>query len=116
VDSLGNNLWQITLDVINQAAMPTRLAHDVNHEISRPDYAEVTGATVLTSMEVTNRDLNQSSLNPRLSAQRILVDRLEGKSRTTLRFVVEGSGNVTLLYSSAKGGDVKINVPLKTTR
>jgi hypothetical protein len=113
VEPVGEGLYSITVDVVNSHLLPTHLAHDQNNRITRPNVATLEGPEVVAGMVVTNRDLNQATLERRGNGQRITAPPVPGHGRVCLRWVVRGAGEAKIKFDSARGGVIGLNVPLQ---
>ena len=104
VSALGGGLYQVDVEIVNDAYLPTRLTHDLNNDISLPDRFSLEGGKVLSGMEVLEADLNQTRPEPRASGETIYIDYLPGYGKKQLRWVVKGAPPYTLRLNSDKGG------------
>jgi hypothetical protein len=118
VRDLGGGAWEVTLELKNQASIPTisTLAADkrlgARDQITLrplgPGAARVIASGTLDSwyaptMEITRRD-----------PQRMWVDRGIGRyAQRVFRWIVEGSGRVQVEYRSDKGGTIRQELELQ---
>lgn len=100
---LGDGLKEITAVVSNERIIPTHASQDLKFKIERPDYISLTGAKVLASMVVENRDLNITT-EQKSNPATIEVANIPGQSTVTVRWIVQGSGKYTISVDSRKGG------------
>jgi len=108
-NELGGGLREVIAVVANTRLIPTHAGIDLKFNIERPNYISLKGANVLAGMRVIDRDLNvveEQKVNPEV----IEVDNIPGMSTVTLKWIVEGSGNISVEVDSAKGGVVRKNL------
>lgn len=103
VRPLGNGLSEVTAIVANRRIIPTHTQQDLEHHITRPDYVTLTGRKVLAGFRVTDPLQNISEEQPR-NPERVEVRNVAGMSTETVRWIVQGSGAVTISVDSEKGG------------
>ncbi|HET9150079.1 MAG TPA: M14 family metallopeptidase [Gemmatimonadales bacterium] len=101
--SLGGGLTEVTAIVTNDRIVPTHTQQDLEHRISRPDYVALTGRKVLAGFRVTN-PLQDIAEEQKHHSERIEVDNIPGRSTVTVRWIVSGSGPMTITADSEKGG------------
>ena len=101
--SLGGGLTEVTAIVINDRIVPTHTQQDLEHRISRPDYVALTGRKVLAGFRVTN-PLQDIAEEQKHHPERIEMDNIPGRSTVTVRWIVSGSGPMTITADSEKGG------------
>ncbi len=103
---IGDGLQEVIAVVANTRLIPTHAGIDLKFNIERPNYIHLEGGNVLAGMRVINRDLNvveEQKLNPSV----IEVDNIPGMSTVTVKWIVQGSGNISVKVDSAKGGVVR---------
>jgi len=116
VHRLGG-LWEITVEVKNPKIIPTILVHARQKKIGARDLMTCTPgrrAEVVVSGTVSsflpNAKLDAVERDP----QRIFNDRgVPGRGSRIYRFIVSGSGSVSLEYKSDKGGTIRKDVRLR---
>lgn len=101
--NLGGGLREVTAVVSNTRMIPTHASHDLKNNIIRPDYISIEGADVEAGMVVTNRALNQTEEQEH-RPERIEVDNIPGMGSVTVRWIISGGRNYTIIVDSAKGG------------
>ncbi len=110
-------LWWITVEVKNPKIIPSILAHARQKKIGARDVitctparrAEVVASGTVSSF-LPNTKLDAVERDP----QRIWNDRgVPGRGSRIYRFIVSGSGSVTLEYTSEKGGTIRQQVRLR---
>lgn len=104
VRDLGDGLREVTAVIYNERLMPTHSSQDVKNKIEVPDYVSIkTSGKVLAGMVVENADLNQT-VEQKENPQTISVSNIPGLGTVTVRWIVQGSGPVTVSVESRKGG------------
>ena len=103
VRALGNGLSEVTAIIANRRIIPTHTQQDLEHHITRPDYVTLTGRQVLAGFRVTD-PLQNIAVEQRRNPERIEVDDVAGMSTETVRWIVQGSGTITVSVDSRKGG------------
>ncbi len=115
VASIGDDTWEVTVEIENERLIPSISRRAADQKIGPRDALTLVGdsATVVASGTLANKHLASVMLTKH-NPQRIWVDRGIGSHATRLfRFIVTGSGEVTLTYKSAKARDIKTAVDLK---
>ena len=116
VKRLGS-LWEITIEVKNRKIIPTILSHARQKKIGARDVitctpgrrAEVVASGTVPSLLPTAK-LDAVERDP----QRIFNDRgIPGRGSRFYRFIVSGTGSVTVEYRSEKGGTISRKVRLR---
>lgn len=103
---LGNGLYEITVVIFNQKTLPTKLAVDVEHKLTRPDWIRLKGATVISGGVKDSEyetDFDEQKHNP----EKITIDRIDGNSTVVVSWIVSGSGPYAIEVNSVKGGKVE---------
>lgn len=112
VVSAGPNLWRVQVPVLNDRVLPSMAEMARRLNLHRPDLATVEGARVVASGVVRDPYLNKVDYQ-RHRPERLLVNGVPGLGTTTLFFLLEGSGEVTLTYDSVKAGKFTRKIPLR---
>jgi hypothetical protein len=102
---LSNGLYEITVNIANERAIPTRLSQDINNNLSfedrisilSDDFSILSGLTVISEGANTYTD---HDLNPAM----IKVATLAGHSTTIVKWIVDGKGTYKVTVDSEKGG------------
>lgn len=119
VSSLGDDLWEVTVEVKNPKIIPTVLAIARQKKIGARDKiecdagrrAEVVASGTVTSL-LPNATLNAVERDP----QRIWNDGGVGrKGKVMFQFIISGRGSVEITYWSQKGGTITRTVELQET-
>ncbi|WP_276483241.1 M14 family metallopeptidase [Paraflavitalea pollutisoli] len=100
---LGDGLKEITAVVYNERIIPTHASQDLKFKIERPDYITLTGAKVVASMMVDNRDLGITT-EQQTEPATIVVPNIPGQGSVTVRWIVQGNSKYTITVDSRKGG------------
>lgn len=103
VKSIGNGLSEVTAVVANRRLVPTHTQQDLENNISPPDLVSLTGAQVVSGYRVTNTRTGESVEQQRNPAT-IQLRNISGNSMETVKWIVRGSGPVTVTVTSTKGG------------
>lgn len=112
VVKLGNNQWRVHVPVLNDRAIPSMAQIARQLKLHRPDLATVEGAKVLASGLVTDPYLNQVQYQD-ARPERLMVYGVPGLGTTTLFFLLEGSGEITVNYDSVKAGKISRKIALR---
>jgi hypothetical protein len=117
VKKLGDNLWEITIEVLNEKIIPTRTALAAAKEMGQPDRFELSGNGVSVVASGTVADRFDKTIEPvRYRKNRINVESgIGSEARSTFRFIVAGAegASVTLRYTAEKARDIELNVELR---
>ena len=119
VRKIGDQLWQVTIEVVNDKRIPTRTAMAAKHNIGKPDIftCEPNNSSHVATSGTVNSLLKTAKLNVIESEQpnRIVVNGgIAGNDSTLYQFIVDGFGDVTLRYEAEKGGIIEKKVTLQT--
>jgi len=115
LEQLGPRLWQLTVEVENESAIPTRTDVQARNGIGRRDVLELAlgeGARVITSGSISDRrdrTIDEVSFEP----ARVLLDRgVPGQGRILHRFIIEADEGFdgTVRYSSDWALDIEESV------
>ncbi|MGD2121892.1 MAG: M14 family metallopeptidase [Gemmatimonadota bacterium] len=116
VESMGNGLYKVQVDIINERLIPSITARAMNNRVVRPDLLTVDGnVEILAAGWVPDRNrpgktemIDQEDLN------RIMIrGGHPGRTTKTIEYLVRGTGNMDLTYSSVKGGTVSTTVRVR---
>jgi hypothetical protein len=115
IQDIGNGLWQVTVEIENDAIIPTRLGIASAKGIGLPDLLTLEGADVVLSGTLDDRfDRTIDPVEHR--PHRILVEQgIAGEDHSTFRFVVRGQSgqSITLRYQAEKARDIQIDLKLE---
>ena len=112
VVSAGPNLWRVQIPVLNDRALPSMAEIARVLKLHRPDMATVEGAKVVASGVVRDAYLNQVDYQTN-RPERLMVNGIPALGTTTLMFLLEGSGEVTMTYDSVKAGKFSRKITLR---
>jgi hypothetical protein len=121
VESLGNNLWSVTVEVKNERVIPTRLAIARQKNIGLPDILEVGGVNGRTSVVAAgtmNDWLSRSMDEVRFEPGRVLLNGgVPGRGEVVVRFIVSGrqGDRLNIAYRAEKAKDLEKTVELRET-
>ncbi|RPJ81112.1 MAG: hypothetical protein EHM13_10975 [Acidobacteria bacterium] len=117
VESLGDGVFRVWVDLVNGKAAPTILAKAAANNVVRPDIltADGSGIEVLSAAWVPSKwrpaiaqSIDQADL------RRIIVrSGHPGRTTRTLQYLVKGGGKLMVRYASQKGGTVEKTVVLQ---
>jgi hypothetical protein len=116
MERLDNGLYRVWVDITNERLVPTITARAMITKAVRPDLLTVDGnVEILAAGWVMNKHLpgpidliDQNDLN------RILVrSGHPGRTTRTIEYLVRGTGNMEVTYSSVKGGTVSTRVRVR---
>lgn len=100
---LGGGVTEVTAIVANRRLTPTHTQQDVENRITRPDWISIEGREVIAGFVVTDRNANLATEQER-NPERIEVSSIPGMGTATVRWLVRGSGPLTVTVDSRKGG------------
>jgi hypothetical protein len=104
--NIGRGLREVTAVIANKRLIPTHSGANLQFGIDRPNHISLEGGNVLTGMIVHDPDLNvveEQKVNPSV----IEVKNISGMSTVTVKWIVEGSRNLSVTIDSAKGGVIR---------
>lgn len=113
-EPLGEETWQVTVEIKNERAIPTVSARAADKKIGARDFAmlEGNGANVVASGTVNEWYDKTMSLTKRNPA-RIWNDGGVWRNRPTFcRWIVEARDQVEVSYTSEKGGTIRRTIEL----
>ena len=109
--ALPGGLIAVTAVVSNPKLLATRSQQDVEHRITRPDWISLESATVLSGFIVSD-PIQEVLVEQKRNPARIDVPTIPGHESVMVRWIVKGSGTVTVAVDSFKGGIVRRAVRL----
>lgn len=115
VRSMGGDVWELTIEVKNDKIIPTITAMARQKGIGRRDRLTCSGASAkVAAAGSVSSFLSDARWSPvEHEPHRLWVDGgIGGKSSSLFRFIVEGTGEVQLVYESEKGGTISQMLPL----
>ena len=120
IKPLDAGVWEVTAEVKNAAAIPSISAVAAGKKIGARDQVSLSAkgggtARVLTSGTLSEW-LSRSMTLTKRQPERIWIDRGVGShSQRFFRWIVEGTGQIELVYKSQKGGIIRKAYNLETT-
>lgn len=117
IESLGDDLFKVRVDFENDRVVPTITGRAAENNVVDPDLLTVSGRNV----EVISAGWVASKFRPDATdlidqndLKRIMIrNGHPGRTTRTVEYLMRGSGEVTIGYSSVKGGSVHATVNLK---
>ncbi len=117
VEKLGDNVFKVWLDLVNDKVTPTILAKAATNNVVRPDLLTVEGK----GLEVLSASWVPSKWRPSVAQiidqkdlQRIVVrSGIPGHATKTVQYLVKGTGSMTVKYDSMKGGTAQQTLTLR---
>jgi hypothetical protein len=109
VEKLGPETFYVTAEVRNTRLIPTRSAHAAAKKIGRPDLLTMRGESAQAVAAGFVRDrfhANRVTMVEKDPATVKVEAGVPGRGEVKLRWVVVGSGKVTVTYDAEKGGSV----------
>jgi hypothetical protein len=113
VESLGNGLFKVRVDIENERLVPTITARAMNTKGVRPDILTATGNVELLAAGwvVDKNRPGKSQIIDQNNLNRIIVrSGHPGRTTRTIEYLVRGTGNLEVTYSTVKGGTVSTTV------
>jgi len=116
IERLEGDLFRVRVDITNERLIPTITVKARENRVVRPDLITVDGnVSVVAAGWVQNKFRpGPTDMIDQPELDRILVrSGAPGRHTRTIEYLVRGSGNMTVEYSSLKGGTVRTTVPLR---
>ena len=116
VESLDNGVYRVWLDITNDRVIPSITARGMNNRVVRPDLLTVEGGVeILAAGWVQNKhEPGPISLIDQKDLNRIMIRcGHPGRTTKTMEYLVRGTGNMEVTYSSVKGGTVSTTVQVR---
>jgi len=113
VTDLGDNVWQVDLEIANDRIIQTRLAHAASKGIGLPDFLSFEpggGTKVLLAGPATNRFAKTFDPVEFQPARFKVEDGIKGRSISTFRYILASDGppSGTFQYEATKAADLTI--------
>jgi hypothetical protein len=110
---LGNGVTEVTAIVENKKLTPTHSAVDLKQKITRPDWVSIKGDNlkVLTGQYGSDVLMRSTSFQER-EPEKMKIPTIDGNSIVYVRWLVLGSGKVTVELDSIKGGQAQTEFDL----
>jgi Zinc carboxypeptidase len=119
VVSLGSDVWQVTVEIKNKRLLPTTSARAADKKIGPRDSVVLAAANDSSRVEVLGSGTLENRYNASLvltehQPYRIWVDKgIPGHRSRIYRWIVRGSGSVTVTFRGAKTADVSQSLRLR---
>lgn len=113
IKPLPGGLQQITVRVKNERKIPTRARFSIDKKATRPDLLKITGGQlrVLAALTSNDRFFEQPQSQDR-QPQTIHIDSIPGNDAIHARWIVAGTGPITITYDSLKAGVIATEATL----
>jgi hypothetical protein len=113
VKDLGGGLKQIDVIIRNDRVLPTRSAHEIKHNITRPDIISINGKglKVIAGLKVEDpyfEITEEQEYNP----DKIMIETIDGMTTVQVRWIVTGDYPYKVTIDSNKGGIIVKNIEL----
>ena len=113
VKKINGNVYRVWVDLTNPKVAPTIATKAAQNRVVRPDLLTLKGNVEIISASWINNKKTFEYLNPitRLIDQKnlnriVIRNGHPGKTKRTIQYLVKGSGKITIVYDSVKGGKV----------
>jgi hypothetical protein len=116
VESLGDDMYKVRVDIRNERVIPTITARAMATKAVRPDVLSAEGDVeiVAAGWVVNKHQPGKTKLIDQKELDRILVrSGHPGRTTRTVEYVVRGTGNLNVTYSTVKGGTVSTTVRVR---
>jgi hypothetical protein len=114
VQKLENGLFQVDVRVVNKQVTPSISAQAVQKKLHRADQLSLKGQAKLVSAGLIQDRFRQLVEPVKVRDNYLLVENgIPGFGRVDFRLLIEGSGEVKLVYDSLKGGYLEKSLSLK---
>jgi len=110
VKKIGNNLNQVRVRLKNKNGLPSMTADAFSTKLYTPDMLKVSGGKVVAGGKIQDFRLNKVSYKETKPEIQFLS--VPGHGSVEYQFLVEGKGDITIIYESQKANDVKTTVKL----
>lgn len=101
--NLPNGLVEITATIRNNKPIPTRLAVDVQNNISRPDWVTISGSKVISG-GVKLSPFEPGYIEQKMDPEKLSVPVIGGNSAIYAVWITDGAAPVNIEVDSQKGG------------
>ena len=116
VESLGGDMFRVQVDIRNERLIPTITARAMSTRAVRPDLLLAEGNVEIVAagwVEDRNRP-GKTRMIDQKKLDRILVrSGHPGRTTRTVEYLVRGSGDLEVTYSTVKGGTVSTRVRVR---
>jgi len=116
VESLGGDMYRVQVDIVNERLIPTITARAMSTRAVRPDLLLAEGDVEIVAagwVQDRNRP-GKTQMIDQKKLDRVLVrSGHPGRTTRTVEYLVRGSGNLEVTYSTVKGGTVSTTVRVR---
>ncbi len=116
VETMGGGLYRVQVDIINERLIPSITARAMNNRVVRPDLLTTDGNVeiVAAGWVVDKNRPGKTRMIDQEELSRIMIrSGHPGRTTKTIEYLVRGSGNMEVTYSSVKGGTVSTTVRVR---
>ncbi len=116
VESLGDGMYRVWVDITNERVIPSITARAMNNRVVRPDLLTVEGdVEIVAAGWVANKHQpGKTAMIDQEDLDRILIrSGHPGNTTKTIEYLVRGTGNMEVTYSSVKGGTASTSVRVR---
>ena len=113
VKKLADGLFEVTAIIENQRLIPTHSAVDIQRKITRPNLISIEGEGIKVALGKYSPDLLfRSSTIQKNDPAIVKIAPLLGNSMVYVRWIVQGSGQITITCDTVKGGYAQYKLEL----
>ncbi len=116
VETMGGGLYRVQVDITNERLIPSITARAMNNRVVRPDLLTTDGNVeiVAAGWVVDKNRPGKTQMIDQEDLSRIMIrSGHPGRTTKTIEYLVRGSGNMEVTYSSVKGGTVSTTVRVR---
>ncbi len=116
VEGIGGGLYKVQVDIIHERLIPSITARAMTNRVVRPDLLTVDGNVeiVAAGWVVDKNRPGKTQMIDQEELNRIMVrSGHPGRTTKTIEYLVRGSGNMEVTYSSVKGGTASTTVRVR---
>jgi len=115
VEQVAGNTYRVTAEIRNRRAIPSRIEAAEINNVGDPDYFRISGNNVTVQAGGFTTGQLGDELNPvERNPEEIMVTQgVLGHDGVSVTWIVSGSGQATIEYSSMKGGTHRTAVELR---
>jgi hypothetical protein len=116
VETMGGGLYKVQVDITNERLIPSITARAMNNRVVRPDLLTTDGNVeiVAAGWVVDKNRPGKTQMIDQEDLSRIMIrSGHPGRTTKTIEYLVKGSGNMEVTYSSVKGGTVSTTVRVR---
>ncbi|MEM7227385.1 MAG: M14 family metallopeptidase [Planctomycetota bacterium] len=113
---LGNDVWEVTVEILNEKIIPTRTAVAAQKRIGTPDRLIADGASVITAGRIANRFATTMTPVAHRPERLLVNEGIPSEGRRAFRYLVSGQAGdtFTLRYEAEKCRDIETTVTLES--